>query len=419
MLPMSTYKGISFIDALFTSTSAVCVTGLIVLDTAKDFTFFGQLIILVLIQFGGLGIMTFSIAILSLVGGNLSIKWRFTFESFYSDIKKLPIKSILKRIVFYTFLLEAIAALILLTQFYKKFSFFDALWHSVFHAVSAFCNAGFSTFSENLVEYYNNSIIVLTVSFSIILGGIGFLVLTELARVRIKNTRLFFTQFSLHARFVLLATVMLIFLGTIVILLSEWNFALKTVDLKNKFLIAFFQSVTCRTAGFNTVDIAILRENTQFFMLFLMFVGGSPGSIAGGIKTTTMAVVILLLYNKFLGKKDIVLWGRALEEDMVDKSSLLFLLGLFFICIATFLLLTMDSYAHKNSFLAVIFEVTSAFGTVGLSMGITSSVSFTGKLILCLVMFVGRLGPLTLIMALTNTKKDINIQYPSEHIMIG
>lgn len=419
MLPFSTISGISLIDALFTATSAVCVTGLIVLDTAKDFTFFGQLVILLLIQFGGLGIMTFSIAILSLIGGSLSIKWRFTFDSFYNEIGEFPIKSLLKKIIFYTFVIETSIAIILFSQFLGYFKLPDAIWHSLFHSVSAFCNAGFSTFSNSLMDFKNNIIIQLAIGGGIILGGLGFLVLTELARVEFKKTSFIFSQFTLHTKFVLSITAILILMGMITFLILEWTNSIKNLSAVGKLSAAFFQSITCRTAGFNTVDIGSLRSPTLFMMILLMFIGGSPGSIAGGIKTTTMGVIMSLIYAKFAGKNQIVLWGRSLNTETIERSTTLMILSILFITFATFLLLTIDTFNVKNSFLAAIFEVTSAFGTVGLSTGITSMISDPGRVLMCLVMYIGRLGPLTLIMALTSQMKRINIQYPEEHIMIG
>jgi trk system potassium uptake protein TrkH len=418
IMPVSTTKGISFVDALFTSTSAVCVTGLIVLDTAGDFTLFGQAIILVLIQFGGLGIMTFSIALLSALSGSISIKWRFTFESVYSDLRKLPIRKLLMQIVFYTFVIETASAAVLFGQFIKTQTAPQAAWNALFHAVSAFCNAGFSTYSDSLIGYHDNPIVVLVIATNIIMGGLGFLVLSELTRTRFRSRR-FLYQYSLHTRLVLTLTALFITLGTVTFAALEWNNALLGSPPVEKIINSFFQSVTCRTAGFNTVDIASLRESTLFMMIFLMFTGGSPGSIAGGVKTTTMAVVWLLLVMKFRGRGQIVLWGRALDSDTVEKSTSLFIMALIFVSTSTFFLLLAGTPAAKNVFLSALFEVTSAFGTVGLSTGLTPGLTDTGKLLLCAVMYIGRLGPLTLISALTTGKKQLDISYPEEHIMIG
>lgn len=417
-LPFSTIRGISFVDALFTSTSAVCVTGLIVLDTAKDFTLFGQAVILVLVQFGGLGIMTFSIALLSALSGNISIKWRFTFESVYSDIHKLPIRKLLIQILFYTFVIETASAAVLFSQFVKTQAPQSAAWNALFHSVSAFCNAGFSTYSDSLMGYHGNPVVVLMVAADIIMGGLGFLVLSELSRTRFKRRR-FMAQYSFHTRFVLTLTAVFIAGGMAVFAALEWNNTLGDLTLPEKIVNSFFQSVTCRTAGFNTVDTGALRESTLFMMIFLMFTGGSPGSIAGGVKTTSMAVVWLLLIMKFRGRSQIVLWGRALDPDTVEKSTSLFILALIFVSTATFTLLIAETLPVKNVFLSTLFEVTSAFGTVGLTTGLTPYLNDTGKLLLCAVMYIGRLGPLTLIAALTTGKKQLDIRYPEEHIMIG
>jgi len=199
----------------------------------------------------------------------------------------------------------------------------------------------------------------------------------------------------------------------------EWNHILRDFPVGEKLLNAFFQSVTCRTAGFNSVDIGALRESTLFMMIFLMFTGGSPGSIAGGIKTTTMGVVWLFLFVKFTGRSQIVLWRRALDTGTTERSTTLFIMALTFVFVSTFLLMTMETVGVKNVLLSSMFEVTSAFGTVGLSTGITPSLSDAGKLLLCLVMYTGRLGPLTLITALTQARKDVNVLYPEEHVMIG
>ncbi|MGQ9843900.1 MAG: TrkH family potassium uptake protein, partial [Spirochaetota bacterium] len=317
-LPVCTGGGISFIDALFTSTSAVCVTGLTVLDTAKDFTFIGQVVILLLIQLGGLGIMTFSVALLSLMGGSVSIKWRFTLQTMYSDVSKLPLRNILGRIIIYTFTIEITIALILLTQFIQSFPLPQALWHSVFHAVSAFCNAGFSTLSNNLIDYNDNCIVVVSIAIAIILGGIGFLAMAEVFNAKSLRFKQMWKALTLHTRIVLTATAILIFGGMFLFYVLEYNGILQHMSFKEKFLVSFFQSVTARTAGFNTVDIGALREATYMVLIILMFIGGSPGSIAGGVKTSTFAVLWFFLVSRLKGVRQIVVWERALAYDNVE-----------------------------------------------------------------------------------------------------
>lgn len=421
MLPFSTTgEGITFVDSLFTSTSAVCVTGLVVKDTAKDFTLFGKIIIALLIQFGGLGIMTFSLALASMFKDSLSIKWRFTFEDMYSDIRKLPVRNLVGRIVLYTFSLEALVAIFLMFQFARDYPFFEALGHSVFHAVSAFCNAGFSTFSDSMVTYRGNAIINIGIMIGIIMGGLGFLVIHELRRqVAAGLNRRFFTGLSHHTRLVLVMTAILVIGGALAIFITEFGFSMRNYSVGETVLASLFQSVTCRTAGFNSMDIGALRQSTQFLMIILMFIGGSPGSIAGGVKTTTVAVAMIMLYAKIKGYSQPLLWNRAIDDDTVDRSTTLIILSIMFVVISTFLVMMIDNFGLRESFLSSLFEVVSAFGTVGLTTGATNKLSNGGKILICLVMYVGRLGPMTLIMALTARKKEVSIEYPEEHIMIG
>lgn len=419
MLPCSTIVGISPVDALFTSTSAVCVTGLIVKDTAADFTLFGKTVILLLVQFGGIGIMTFSLAVISAVGGKVSIKWRFAMQDLYNDTDRTSNVNILKKIIIFTILIEGITAIILFTQFSHDYPIPVALGHSLFHAVSSFCNAGFSTFTNSLINYNTNYIIIITISAAIILGGLGFVVLNDLSKINIKKLKSSFKRFSIHTKLVLILTFIFIISGAIVFFFLEQNYILKSMEPGEKILNSLFQSITCRTAGFNTVDMSFLRESTYFMMICLMFIGGSPGSIAGGIKTTTIGVVILLIYSKFRERKQVVIWDRAIDWGTIDRSTTLIILSLIFVITSTFIMLTIKEFDIGHAFESVFFETVSAFGTVGLSMGITNQLPDVDKIILSIVMFVGRLGPLTLILALTSGKREINIKYPEEHIMIG
>ncbi len=418
-LPVSTVEGISFIDALFTATSAVCVTGLTVLDTAVDFTMFGQAVILLLIQLGAFGIITFSIAIVSMIGGSLSISWRFAFDRVYGGLDRLPMGSLLKRVVVYTLIIEMIVAVMLFTRFYPVYGTGMAAWHSLFHSVSAFCNAGFSTFSTSLVDYRGDYVVVLAVSGAIILGGLGFLVLAELTWAFRKGPRRLWRLVSIHARFVLIITLILVILGSGMFLALEWSGSLEGMPVSMKLLNSLFQSVTCRTAGFNTVDIGSLRENTLFMMIGLMFIGGSPGSIAGGIKTTTIGVIVLLVINMFRGKRELTMWGRSVGRDVIERSATLVILSFLFISFSTFMMITVSGFHGEHTFLSTLFEVTSAFGTVGLSTGMTPKTSPVGRLFMCVVMFVGRLGPLTLILAVSSRKRRAPVRYPEENIMVG
>ena len=419
LLPISTNRQISVVDAMFTSTSAVCVTGLTVQDIATTFTFFGKTVILLLFQLGGFGIMTFSIGLLSFFGGNFSIRWRYTFRGMYSEIDKIPIRSILVRVVKYTFVIEAVSAVVLFSQFVKDFSVLKAAEHSIFHSVSAFCNAGFSSFSSSLVGYQGNSIVILTTAVTIILGGLGFIVLNEIVNWRPSRIRLIFKGLSFHTKIVLMTSFFLIVFGFIVFFLLERNYVLSKYSIHDSILISFFQSVTCRTAGFNSIDLIELRQSTHFLMILLMFIGGSPGSIAGGIKTTTVAIIVMLIISKLKGEDKISFWGRSIKNEVVERSTTLLILSVTFVLITTFFLLSYNGFGLSNSFMAVLFESVSAFGTAGLSLGLTGKLLFADKIVVSFVMLVGRLGPLTLIMAIISNKKKGQIEYPEEHIMIG
>jgi trk system potassium uptake protein TrkH len=363
--------------------------------------------------------MTFSIGVFAMFSGNMSLKWRFTFDSIYNEVTVIPPVEILKKVLIYTFTIESVIAVLLFTEFIKKMPLTEAVWASVFHAVSAFCNAGFSTFSDNLISYQDNSVVILAISMAIVLGGIGFLVLTELTGMKFSRKKKFFRQFSLHTKIVLFVTGILIFGGAALFLLLEWNFIMKDMPLKTKLLTSILQSITCRTAGFNSVDIGLLRESTLGIMMTLMFIGGSPGSIAGGIKTTTFAVISGLLISKIRGKNQVVFWNRSISDDAVNRSMTLFVLAFIFIYSSTITLLSFHSFDSNNSFLQVVFEVVSAFGTVGLSTGITSKFTYDGKLLLSLVMFVGRVGPFALISAITENVKTAKYEIADENIMIG
>lgn len=419
MMPQSTVNSISFIDAIFTSTSAVCVTGLTLLDTGKDFTFTGQAIILLLIQLGGFGIMTFSIGIFSMFSGGFSLKWRFAFGEIYNTVTIIPPRQILKKIFLYTFTIEILTAAVLFTQFIGDFSLAESAWLSVFHSVSAFCNAGFSIFSDNLVRYRSNTVVITAISLNIILGGLGFLVLAEIAGTGFKLKKSVFTQFSLHTKIVLVSTAILIVSGAALFMLFEWGHIMRGIPFREKCLVSVFQSVTCRTAGFNSVDIGALRQSTLSVMILLMFIGGSPGSIAGGIKTTTFAVICGIIISRIRGQRQIVFWNRAISEEAVNKSMLLVILSFVFIYSFTILILATGSYDANHSFQGVMFEVISAFGTVGLSTGITASFPEVSKILLSIVMLVGRVGVFAILTVLTADQRASDIEIADENIMIG
>lgn len=422
MLPVSANVPVGFIDALFTSTSAVCVTGLIVFDTAKDFTVFGRAVILTLIQFGGFGIMTFSLGLISLFGKDLSVKWRYTLKGFYSESGNIPVTNILIRVIKYTFFFESITALLLFWQFRAKYTTAAAIGHSVFHAVSAFCNAGFSTFSDNLLSFQSNFEVLIVVSFAIIAGGIGFIVISEISALRYrftdKESRKAFL-FSLHTKIVLIMTFFLIVSGATVFYMLERHNTLANMTFIEAVINSIFQSITCRTAGFNSVDISATREVSQLLMIPLMFIGGSPGSIAGGIKTTTFFAVMLFVFSKTFQKRENSIFKRTLDEDTVSKSIFVFILAILIIFLSVFVMLVFSPSGQKGQFLPVLYETVSAFGTVGLSTGITPGLSVAEKIVLIFVMLAGRLGLFTVIMMIGLRYTREMFSYPREQIMVG
>jgi len=388
---------------------------------ASQFTIIGKIIILVLIQLGGWGVMTFSLGLVFLLGKNLSLKWRYALEGLYNDTDGIPILGILIRVIKFTLLIEGITALFLFFQFRKYFSFWPAVGHSVFQAVSAFCNAGFSTFSDNLISFRDNPIILISVAIAIIFGGIGFVVLKELSRLRflISKKHEAFSGFSIYTKIVLIVTIILLFLGTVAFFFLEKENTLQHFGTGQAIVNSFFQSATARTAGFNSINIASLKQSTLLMIMSLMFIGGAPGSMAGGIKITTISVVLLLIYSKFKGKEEISLFNRSIDEDTVNRSLTLFVLALLFIPLVTFLLLMIHESTQNHSFLQIMFETISAYGTVGLSTGITAQLSLIEKIIIMGVMLIGRIGLLSIVTAFFLKKKAISAGYPREMIMIG
>ncbi|MBN2434921.1 MAG: hypothetical protein JXK07_06605 [Spirochaetes bacterium] len=415
-LPAATNKPISVMDALFTATSAVTVTGLIVLDTPVDFTIFGQAVILILIQMGGLGIMTFSLGLISLISRSLSIKWQFTLMDIYGNNHKLPILKILKQILIFTAILETFITVLLLPFFMMRFPFRKALWHSLFHAISSFCNAGFSTFSDSLCGFSGSYYLNIVISISIVFGGIGFLVIHDVVNNLRKKT---IKKISVHTKIVLLTTILLILTGTIFFYNYEYNYILKNIPIGEKLTVSFFQSITCRTAGFNSIDIGKLQNNTLFFMIILMFIGGSPGSIAGGIKTTTLWVIAAIIISQLRRHEQIKFFNRAVSQSTAERATTLFILAMAIITTATLIVSGFEAHEGNVCFLDVLFEMSSAFGTVGLSTGITTELNTVSRIITIIVMLTGRLGPLTFLAVFSEGYIKNKIKYPEEHIMIG
>jgi trk system potassium uptake protein len=418
-LPRATFGGIRFIDALFTSTSAVCVTGLVVVDTPTTFTLFGQIVIMVLIQIGGLGLMTFT-TFFTLFSGRLSIKERVLMQEFLSKESIGQIRTTLIQIVGITLLIELAGAIILYVSW--DGSLFAAtgerVFASLFHAVSGFCNAGFSTFSTNLADprVAFNSGVMLTISALIIFGGLGFMVISNLASLRPFSRRAFRVRrrLSVHSRIVLVTTLLLIAAGTASIYLFEVRHLLRDMSFGDQLLASFFHSVTCRTAGFNTIDIGLVTMPTLLIMLMLMFVGASPASTGGGIKTTTFTLLVISAVNLVRGKSRVEIGHRQITSTSIDRAYATLTLSLLLVLLTVLVLVVAEPFSLAD----VIFETVSAFATVGLSRGITPWLTDTSKITLMLTMLIGRVGAITMLMALTRPAVTATYDYPSENIII-
>jgi trk system potassium uptake protein TrkH len=415
-------KSASFIDALFTATSAVCVTGLIVVDTGSFYSQFGQVVILILIQVGGLGIMTFSVFFYLLLGRSIGFRDRRIIQDTFSQSPIRNISVLLKSVFLYTIVIECVGALFLLIGWRDHFPPMTALYFSLFHAISAFCNAGFSLFADSFVGFQGNILLNISVTSLIILGGIGFIVLREMAEGRLRGNPPL--RISLHSKVVLTTTAALIVLGTCFIFFIERDNSLLKFPLGEQILISYFQSVTSRTAGFNTIPMVGLSNATLFILIVLMFIGASPGSCGGGIKTTNLATLLSLAVNRYKGRDRANLFKRTIPHETVARSiSIILASGLAVVIITICLLITqMGDISHTESrglFLEYLFETVSAFGTVGLSMGVTDTLDSVGKLIIIVMMLLGRLGPLTLAFAMAQRTRTREFQYAEENIIVG
>lgn len=423
-LPIShTSRPISLVDAVFTSTSALCVTGLTVLDTPKFFSTFGQMVILALIQVGGLGVMTFSVFLFLSMGRGISVRGRWLMQETFTPAPIGDMHTLIKSIFLFTFLVEGASSILLALFFWKDYPFLTALYHGFFHSISAFCNAGFSTFSNNLMNYTGHAGVNLTICANIIIGGLGFPVIYELyQRTKGRSER---RALSLHTRMVIITTGVLILTGTLLFWVFEANNVLAHRPFYEKCLISVFQSITPRTAGFNTVDIGSLTDSCLYIIILLMFIGASPGSTGGGIKTSTLAVLTALVWNKLRGRPYVHVFNRTIPSEVVMRSISLYMLSVFTVLTIHMLMLFSEmacptSHPARGCFLTYLFETTSAFGTVGLSMGVTPYLNSMNKLILSALMFMGRVGILTFAYVIVRRERpEFEFRYSEEKVMIG
>ncbi|PIR25061.1 MAG: Trk family potassium uptake protein [Deltaproteobacteria bacterium CG11_big_fil_rev_8_21_14_0_20_42_23] len=410
LLPLASATGepLSILDALFTATSAVCVTGLIVQDTATFFSPFGKAVILALIQVGGLGIMTISTAIALIVRQDISIVSKSTMREALDQRSFEELSHLMRRIIRGTFLIELIGGVLIAMALKPNMETWrEALLYGFFHSVSAFCNAGFSLFSDSLMSYDHNFLVLGTVSSLVILGGLGFTILGPLLAFRLPR--------GLHARLVVSTTLALLAGGTFFFFFTEFSHAFHGSTIPQRFLQSFFHSAMARTAGFNAIDLSTFGSASIIVLYFLMFVGASPGSTGGGVKTSTFGILFQSLKALMKGRENVEYAGRTIPQELILKAVSITMLSLalvFVFCIILFI-------TEEASFRVVLFEVFSAFGTVGLSLGLTPHLTGLGKFFITILMYLGRIGPVTLALVLSGTPKLVRYKYPEGKVMIG
>jgi len=418
-LPFAQRQPVGILDAFFTAGSAVCVTGLSTIDISSSFTAFGNWVLVILMQCGGLGIMTISTVIILLAGMHPGFNHQSALLANYTQEGNVDATRILKAVIPFTFILEACGAVAYFTQF-SGMGLYDRIFCSLFQAISSFCNVGFTLFPDSLVQFQLNPVMNLTTCILALAGGFGFLAITEVRYMFDFKSRSL-RKISLHTRIAIGFTLVIVLTSIAFFTFSEWNNTFADLSLGEKLESSAFMAFTSRTAGLNNVNVPTLSVGSLFFFVIIMLIGANPGSCGGGIKTTTTAVIFLLGFNRLLGRNKTQVYGRTIPEDTVDKAVRIFVVAIAVIVTATLLLLETEAPSTSNaqgSFLKVFFEVVSAYSTCGLSMGLTPDLSIPGKIIVFMVMFIGRMGPLFLISAVAK-KQDEGMWYAEEDIMVG
>ena len=408
-------------DALFTATSAVCVTGLVVVDTATYFTVWGQAWIALLIQFGGLGILTVATFVILSIGGRLPLRVDESVSQQTPGRRMLDGRRVIRGVIVTTIAAEFVGAILLWFWWGPSLGWVPAAGHAAFHAISAFCNAGFSTFSTSLTGYADDQVTLTVVAALVIVGGLGFVVLVDLWRRFGTGTE---RRLTLHSRLVLVATAVLVVGGAVLYGAFERGNVLADLSLADRAANALFMSVTARTAGFNTVDYDTVSDPSLVLTILLMTVGGSPGSTAGGLKTSTAALLVLLLVNRLRGRRDVTVAGRTVPPDSVNVATGLVVGGVTILALAIFLLMAIETPVEIRDRAALVragFEAVSSFGTVGLSMGHTGLLTTAGKVIIAGLMFLGRIGPLTLVASMTiaGRRSRRHYRHAFEDVIVG
>lgn len=413
---------VSWLDALFTSTSATCVTGLSVRSTEHAFSFWGQLVILGLIQIGGVGIMTLTTFVVFQFGRQASLRSRIVLSESLGADPGADFRWILRNVLLFTAIAESLGALALSVRNLFDQPPLEAVWCGIFHAISAFCNAGFALHDDNLTRYQGDPLVNLTITGLIIFGGLGFPVVLDIRRNWHGTWRQSWDRWLVHTKLMLIGTAALVFGGTLLLSILEWDGVLKNMPIWQRPMVAFFHSVSARTAGFNTVDLAAMANASLFLLILLMLVGAGACSTAGGFKVSTMMVLICQARAVFAGERRLHLFRRTISPEIVQRATVTAMLYVIMVFAGLTVLLvaeqTQAPHPH-DGFLDAFFEATSALGTVGLSTGITPYLSAGGRLIVILLMFVGRLGPISVFAALSRSEQEDRIEFPSESVLIG
>lgn len=418
-------ESIGFVNALFTATSAVCVTGLVVVNTAAHWTVFGKLIILIMIQIGGLGFMTITTMLFMVLGRKISLKDRLVIQESLNQYSISGMVRLIRNIVFGTLLIESIGALLLSVKFIPEYGI-KGLFYGIFHSVSAFCNAGFDILGDSsLTPYIGDVLINFTIMLLVILGGLGFTVwidTVKVAKQEIKhgwNLRQWFLRLTLHTKIVLVMTVSLLVGGFVFFFAIEGNndATLGMLSLKDKILGSLFQSVTVRTAGFNTMELANMTDASKLLSMLFMFIGGSPAGTAGGVKTVTIGIIFIEVISVIRARDDAEAFGRRIPRKIVKRALAVMMISIVVVMSVTMVL----TLTEVGSFMDILFEAVSGFATVGLTLGQTGELSTVGKLVMSMTMFIGRLGPITMAVAfsISSNKKKLNIKRPEEKVMVG
>lgn len=418
MLPIASRDGesVGFLNALFTATSSTCVTGLVVVDTYTTWTLFGQMIIILLIQIGGLGFISIGVFFSIFLKRRIGLKERNLIQESVNTLQIGGAVRLVQKIVCYSIVIEGTGALLLMIRFIPQFGWLKGIWYGVFHSISAFCNAGFDLMGQfepygSLTMYYDDVLINLVIMALIIVGGIGFIVWDDISAHKWKMNK-----YMLHTKIVLVMTLALIIGGSLCFYLFERENLLAGMDWKGQALASIFGAVTPRTAGFNTVDTGAYTEGTRLLTVLLMFIGGSPGSTAGGVKTTTMMVILLYIWSNLRNKKGLNIFGRRLDEDSIKKASTVFFINLLLAAASSLLMSGLEQAMPMSD---VFMEVFSAIGTVGISTGITRDVTLASKCLLILLMYSGRIGSMSFALSFTEKKQGSLVKLPTERITIG